>query len=277
MTAELVGISLAIEPGTGYYIPVGHKHGSQMELKSALSLLSAPMSSPDIPKAGHNMKYDYVVLQRHGLHVTPLAFDTMIAEWLTNPTSRNLGLKNLAWVRQGIQMTDIEQLIGKGAKQRSMAEVPVENAAPYAAADAEVVLRLIPELQEELDERNAGRLFKDLELPLIEVLAEMEMAGVALDTHFLSGMSSELTESMAEYEGKIFSEVGKSFNLNSPQQLSAALFEKLEILPPDRTQRTASGFYSTSASVLETLPRRSSCGRLGAGLPGTRQIEIDLR
>jgi DNA polymerase-1 len=177
----------------------------------------------------------------------------MIAEWLTNPTSRNLGLKNLAWVRQGIQMTDIEQLIGKGAKQRSMAEVPVENAAPYAAADAEVVLRLIPELKEELDERNAGLLFKDLELPLIEVLAEMEIAGVALDTHFLSGMSSELTESMAEYEGKIFSEVGESFNLNSPQQLSAALFEKLEILPPDRTQRTASGFYSTSASVLETL------------------------
>ncbi len=253
MTAELVGISLAIEPGTGYYIPVGHKNGSQMEVETVLSLLSAPMSSPDIPKAGHNMKYDYVVLQRHGLRVTPLGFDTMIAEWLTNPTSRNLGLKNLAWVRQGIQMTDIEQLIGKGKKQRSMAEVPVENAAPYAAADAEVVLRLIPELKEELDERNAGLLFKDLELPLIEVLAEMEMVGVALDTDFLSGMSSELTERMMEYKEKIFSEVGEPFNLNSPQQLSAALFEKLEILPPDRTQRTASGFYSTSASVLETL------------------------
>jgi len=253
MTAELVGISLAIQPGSGYYIPVGHKRGSQIELETALSLLSTPMSSPDIPKAGHNMKYDYVVLRRHGLRVTPLAFDSMIAEWLTNPTSRNLGLKNLAWVRQGIQMTDIEQLIGKGAKQRSMAEVPVENAAPYAAADAEVVLRLMPELNDELDERNARLLFKDLELPLIEVLAEMEMAGVALDTEFLSEMSSELTEHMTDYEDKIFNEVGESFNLNSPQQLSAALFEKLEILPPDRTQRTASGFYSTSASVLETL------------------------
>ena len=118
----------------------------------------------------------------------------MIAEWLTNPNSRNLGLKNLAWVRQDIRMTEIEELIGTGKKQISMAEVPIDRAAAYAAADSEVVLRLMPELAAELDQRNARGLFDRLEMPLVSVLAEMEMAGVALDVGFLKQMSTELQE-----------------------------------------------------------------------------------
>jgi DNA polymerase-1 len=207
----------------------------------------------NISKIGHNIKYDYVVLARNGLRAHPLTFDTMIAEWLINPTSRNLGLKNLAWVRQGIPMIDIEELIGKGKQQLSMSDVSIEKAAPYAAADAEIVLRLMPELSEELDEKNGVALFKELEMPLVPVLAEMEIAGVALDTGFLNQMSSELNERTLDFEQKIFAEVGESFNLNSPQQLSVALFEKLQITPPNRTKRTASGFYSTAASVLESL------------------------
>jgi DNA polymerase-1 len=144
-------------------------------------------------------------------------------------------------------------LIGKGKQQLSMSDVPIEKAAPYAAADAEIVLRLMPELMEELDEKNGSALFKELEMPLVPVLAEMEIAGVALDTGFLNRMSSELNERLLDIEQKIFAEVGESFNLNSPQQLSVALFEKLQITPPDRTKRTASGFYSTAASVLESL------------------------
>jgi DNA polymerase-1 len=255
MEADLVGISLAVQPGAGYYIPLGHTGSQNPQLKreAVIEALTPPMTSSGIKKAGHNLKYDFVLLSRNGLRVSPLGFDTMIAEWLIDPTSRNLGLKNLAWVRQGIEMINIEQLIGKGRDQISMAEVPVEKAAPYAAADAAVVLSLLPELTVEMDERNAGSLFNKLEMPLVEVLADMEIAGVALDTAFLSQMSAELNGQIIEISEKIYSEVGEPFNLNSPQQLSTALFDTLEITPPDRTQKTASGFYSTSAGVLESL------------------------
>ncbi len=255
MSAELVGIALAVKPGYGYYIPVGHvvEGVDQLPLEQVLDALRRPLTDPKIPKAGHNLKYDFVVLARYGLRVQPLSFDTMIAEWLINPSSRNLGLKNLAWVRQGVQMTEIQELIGTGRKQISMAEVPVEDAAPYAAADAEVVLRLIPELQQEMDERKAGELFVNLEMPLVPVLADMEMAGVALDVDFLAHMSATLGDRLAQIEKDIHSAVGMSFNLNSPQQLSSALFDSLELVPPDRTRRTASGFYSTSADVLEAM------------------------
>ena len=255
MQAELVGISLAVEAGEGYYIPIGHTTGdeAQLPISEVIEALRGPLTDPEIPKAGHNLKYDFVVLARYGLRANPLSFDTMIAEWLTNPSSRNLGLKNLAWVRQGIQMTSIEELIGKGKKQITMAQVPIPKAAAYAAADAEVVLRLIPELQSELRERNAAPLLNDLEMPLVEVLADMEIEGVALDTPFLEVMSQELNARLGEIEADVFAEVGEPFNLNSPQQLSAALFDRLKITPPDRTKRTASGHYSTAASVLESL------------------------
>jgi DNA polymerase-1 len=255
MQAELVGIALAVEPGTGYYIPVGHlpEAGAQLPLEVVLEALRKPLTDPGIPKVGHNLKYDFVVLARYGLRVAPLSFDTMIAEWLTNPASRNLGLKNLAWVRQGIKMTNIEELIGKGKKQITMAQVPISEVTQYAAADAEVVLGLQPELQRELDEKSATGLFHDLEMPLVSILADMEMEGVALDLPFLRRMSADLGERLGQIESQIYAEVGMPFNLNSPQQLSTALFETLKIDPPDRSARTSSGFYSTSADILETL------------------------
>jgi DNA polymerase-1 len=255
MRAELVGISLAIEPGRGFYIPVGHvgDETPQLPLSTVLETLRGPLENAHIPKAGHNLKYDYVLLARHGLRPSPLSFDTMIAEWLINPSSRNLGLKNLAWVRQDIRMTDIQELIGKGKKQISMAEVPIESVSAYAAADAEVVLRLMPELAGELEDHRAKKLFEELEMPLVTVLADMEMDGVALDRGFLAQMSKQLDERLVGIEDRIYAEVGSPFNLNSPQQLSSALFDQLGISPPDRTQRTKSGFYSTSADVLEAL------------------------
>lgn len=255
MRAGLVGISLAVEPGQGYYIPVGHRLAEEQQLPSSVVIeaLRDPLTDPNIPKVGHNTKYDFVVLARHGLRVSPLTFDTMIAEWLNNPNSRNLGLKNLAWVRQDIRMTNIEELIGKGKHQITMAEVPVEKAAPYAAADAEVVLRLMPELQEDLENCQGTSLMSDLEMPLVNVLAGMEMEGVALDIDFLKQMSAELQERLAVIEAQVYETVGGAFNLNSPQQLSDALFNRLKLTPPDRTARTATGFYSTSADVLEAL------------------------
>jgi len=255
MQAELVGIALAVEADRGYYIPVGHTGGdsAQLPLQEVLAAIRAPLENPAIPKVGHNLKYDYVVLARYGLRPTPMTFDTMIAEWLTNPASHNLGLKNLVWVRQGIKMTNIVDLIGKGKNQLTMAQIPAEKAADYAAGDVRAVLLLMPELQREMEERQAAGLFRDLEMPLAPVLAHMEMTGIALDAAFLRQMSAELGGRLTELEDQVYQAVGERFNLNSPQQLSAALFEQLKITPPDRTQRTASGFYSTSAEVLESL------------------------
>ncbi len=256
MQARLVGISLAVDEQTGYYIPVGHQptfDSRQLPLQDVLDALRPALTDPRIPKVGHNLKYDFVVLARCGLRPAPLSFDTMIAEWLVNPTSRNLGLKNLAWVRLDYKMTHIEELIGKGKNQKEMDAVPIAQAAPYAAADAAVTLRLIPQLQAELEAAHATRLFSELEMPLISVLADMEMAGIGLDRPYLAQMSRELQERMSDLEGQVYQAVGEPFNLNSTQQLSHALFDRLKLPAPGGTKRTASGFYSTSADVLESL------------------------
>jgi DNA polymerase-1 len=218
-----------------------------------LDALRPALTAPGIQKVGHNVKYDYVVLARYGLFVAPLVFDTMIAEWLINPASRNLGLKNLAWVRLNFRMTEIEELIGKGKNQRQMNEVAIASAAPYAAADAAIVLRLIPQLTAELQTAKARNLLDELEMPLVPVLAGMEMAGITLDTNFLAQMSTDLTRRLGEIETAVFEQVGEPFNLNSTQQLSHALFNRLKLSPPDRTKRTTSGFYSTAADVLEGM------------------------
>ncbi len=253
MKAKLVGISLAVQPGHGYYIPVGHLQGQQLSVKEVFEALSGPLTDPEIGKAGHNLKYDYLVLKRAGLTVSPLSFDTMIAEWLINPASRNLGLKNLAWVRLGYEMTHIEELIGKGRGQITMDAVPIEQTAGYAAADAAIVLRLIPLLTADLRQQKAEDLFDTMEMPLIPVLAAMEEAGILLDKDFFKGFSKELEDSLGEIETKIQAGVGYDFNLNSTQQLSEALFEKLGLEPPDRARKTSSGHYSTAAAVLEAM------------------------
>ncbi len=255
MQAELVGISLAVEPEKGYYIPVGHlpELGPQLPLETVIEALRGPLTDPNIPKAGHNLKYDYIVLARHGLAAAPLSFDTILAEWLRDPGSRNLGLKKLSWLRLGVEMIEITALIGKGKKQRTMAEVPIAEAAPYAAADAAVVLQLIPLLRDDLETHNATRLFNELEMPLIKMLADTESAGIALDVEFLRQMSGELHTQMEALKVKVFEAVGREFNLNSTQQLSVALFDTLNLTPPDRTRKTASGHYSTSAAVLDAL------------------------
>jgi DNA polymerase-1 len=253
MRADLVGISLAVDGSRGYYVPVGHRAGPQLPLDVVIEALRKPLTDPHIPKVGHNLKYDFAMLARQGLRPAPLAFDTMIAEWLIDPTSRNLGLKNLAWVRLDYKMTNIEELIGKGKNQISMAEVPIAQAAPYASADAAVVMRLLPQLQAELDSHLATRLFHEIEMPLVAVLADMEMAGISLDTGFLAQMSAELSARMGGIETQIYQQVQEPFNLNSPQQLSEVLFGRLKLEPPDRTQKTSSGFYSTSADVLELM------------------------
>ena len=255
MQADLVGISICITPGTAYYIPVGHRSSGipQLELVQVVNALSSEFSDPQIRKAGHNIKYDALVLKRHGLPASPLSFDTMIAEWLINPASRNLGLKNLAWVRMGYEMTHIEELIGKGKNQLSMADVDIYKAAPYAAADADAVMRLMPLLENELGNTGVQKLLNDVEMPLVSILAEMEETGITLDLAFFEKMSGELLQRLHKIEEEIYQSAGLRFNLNSTQQLSRILFDGLKLAPTDRGKKTTSGLFSTSADVLETL------------------------
>ena len=253
MQADLVGISLSIKEGTGYYIPVGHKNGRNLPAEQVVSALRAPMTDPKIGKVAHNAKYDYIMLARYGLKVRPLSFDTMIAEFVLDPGSRHLGLKDLSEVRLGEEMTHIEELIGKGKNQVSMDQVDVQAAAAYAAADAETTLRLMPLQIKELERVDGMKLMDEIEMPLISVLADMEMSGVLLDLPFFARLAEELQKRLNEIAVQVYTSVGKEFNLNSTQQLSDVLFNRLRLEPPDRGKKTASGHYSTSASVLENL------------------------
>jgi DNA polymerase-1 len=253
MRADLVGISLAIREGEGYYIPAGHNTGTNLPLEEVLAALRGPMTDPRIGKIAHNAKYDYIVLAKYGLQVSPLTFDTMLAEFIVDPGSHNLGLKNLAFVKLGEEMTHIEDLIGKGKKQITMAEVPIEAAAPYAVADAEVTLRLLPIEKQDLQRVNGEKLLYEIDLPLTPVLADMEMAGIALDIPFFQETGRRLEARLAEIEKQVYEAVGMPFNINSTQQLSDVLFNRLGLEPPDRGNKTASGHYSTSAGVLDLL------------------------
>ena len=254
MSCELVGISLAAEPGTGYYIPVGHSSGDpQLPLDLIREKLGPILSDPSLPKAGHNIKYDMIVLTRHGMPVLGIKFDTMIAGWILDPESRQLGLKPMAKSLLGIRMTEIETLIGKGKQQITMDRVPVKDAAPYAAADAEVVLQLIPVLREKMLREQTEHIFNEYEIPLIPVLAGMEMRGVLLDRDFLRQMSADLSDRLADLEKEIYDLAGYPFNINSTQQLSAVLFNTLGLVPPRTAKKTAAGSYSTAADVLEEM------------------------
>ena len=253
MQAELVGIALTDAPGHGYYLPVAAPPGDPCLALDVVRRALAPLfANEQLPKYGHNIKYDLVVLTRFGMPVTGLAFDTMVAEWLLNPASKNLGLKNLAWARLDQEMTPITDLIGRGKKQTTMDHVPVAQVAPYACADVDMTRRLVAVLEPELKERALWTLFQDLEMPLIPALATMEMNGVQLNVDFLSQMSQELQERLDTLNVRIQEMVGYPFNVNSTQQLSDALFKTLG-LPTQGLRRTKSGHFSTAADVLERL------------------------
>ena len=166
-----------------------------------IDALTPLMSDPKLPKTGHNIKFDCLTLMRHGLLPSPLAFDTMLAEWISDPNSHNLGLKEMAETYLDISMTHIQELIGSGKNQKTMDLVPIEQAAPYAAADAEVSLRLVPVMEKRLETRGRSRdVLCELEVPLVGVLAQMEMNGIRLDKEFLKKMSDEIQVKLNELD-----------------------------------------------------------------------------
>jgi DNA polymerase-1 len=282
MTASLVGICLAVDSPRAYYIPLAHLSAEaqkdsgqmslfadkptladgQLDLNQVLDAIRPAMTDPDIPKIAHNAKYDYTILDRYGLRVRPLGFDTMIAEWLANPASKHKGLKDLARHRLGVEMTDITKLIGTGKSQKSFDEVPIEEAAPYGAADADMTLRLVQPLRAEIEEKGLEKLL-ELEMPLIPVLSAMEQTGVRIDVPFFRQMSQDLAARLLSLEQEIHGIAGGPFNINSTQQLSQTLFTKLN-LPHEGLKKTKSGHYSTASSVLDGLRSADATGIIDA-------------
>ena len=250
ISAQLVGVSLSTVPGEAYYIPVGHVGWGQVEqlpLEQVVNRLKPLLEDASLAKLAHNGKYDMTVLAEYGATVNNLSFDTMIAAYLLG--EKPLGLKALAFNKLGIEMTSITDLIGSGAKQISMSQVEIDQAADYACADADITERLAERLRQGLHHNGLWQLFSEVEIPLVPVLVSMERNGVALDTELLGQMSHRLGEQLLKLEAEIYNNVGHRFNINSPQQLSGILFEELK-LPAAR--KTKSG-YSTGASVLEEL------------------------
>ena len=244
MESDLVGVSFSPEAGTAYYFPInGFSDDGTKDLLDELS----PLLEGGPKKIAHNAKFDYMALYKHGIRVSPLYFDTSIAAFLLNETS--VGLKDLAATRLGIQMTTIDSLIGKGKNQKTMLEVSVDECARYACADADMTFRLFTMLEKEIAERKLQDLFYTLEMPLVPVLADMEMTGVAIDADALKSLSTKLYEQIRDIESQIYEIAGYEFNLKSPQQLSKFLFQDLGL---KGIRKTSKG-YSTDAATLEAL------------------------
>ncbi len=250
MRARLVGLAVALASGQAFYVPVGHRMApEQLPLDVVLRRLGPLFEDEGIEKTAHNAKYDIVVMANEGVWPRNLSFDTMIAAYLLGEGGGGLSLKWLASKHLGVEMTPISELIGKGSKQLCMADVEVEAAGRYAAADADMTGRLRPGLEEELRRQNLWPLFEDVEMPLVPVLARMEMVGVAVDVAVLREMSISLGREIARMEDEIHGQVGHRFNIGSPQQLGQVLFEQLKL---PKTRRTKLG-YSTDAQALEAL------------------------
>ncbi len=250
MTAELVGISLSSVPGEAYYVPVGHRglsQISQLPLSQVVAKLKIVLENKKIPKIAQNGKFDMTVLAEHGINLENLTFDTMIAAYLLG--EKSIGLKALAFTRLGVEMTPITDLIGKGAKQLSMAVTAIEQVCDYACADADITLRLKTVLDAELRQEGLWQLFNEVEMPLIPVLVTMERNGVGLDVELLRDMSNSLGKEMLRIEKDVYNSLGHMFNINSSQQLSRILYEELNLPKP---RKTKSG-YSTEAAALQDL------------------------
>ncbi len=253
MQDDLVGISLTDRSEEAWYLPVRAPAGEPvLALEAIRQHLGPVLADPGIVKRGHNLKYDLEILQRHGLPVAGPLFDTMVAEWVLNPSLHELGLKSRVFSRLGVQMTEITELIGAGREQKTMDQVPLAQVTPYACADADMTYRLTAILQSGLEERAQVALFHDLEMQLLPILVEIEMQGVRLDTAWLAQLSTELDGRLQVLEQNIYKEAGVEFNANSTQQLSEVLFDRLH-LPTRGIGKTKSGHYSTRADVLEDL------------------------
>jgi DNA polymerase-1 len=248
MRAELVGVALAWSPAESAYVPMAHQDlTDQLPFDTVKALLEQTFRDPNLTTVAHHGKYDITVLERSGIEVDHLTFDTMIAAYLLGETS--MGLKDLAFRRLGYEMTEISVLIGAGKNQLTMNVVPAAEAGVYACKDVEATLGLHEIYQLELEERQLQTLFLEVEMPLVPVLCDMEQTGVAIDVDYLTEFAAEIRKRSQEVELEIYRLAGQSFNINSTKKLASVLFEELA-LPSGRRTKTG---YSVDQQVLEGL------------------------
>lgn len=262
MTADLVGISLCVEPGKACYIPLLHRaeggeglFGSddlaegQIPLYDALDALKPLLEDPAVMKIGQNMKYDAKIMARLGISVAPID-DTMLMSYAMNAGLHGHGMDTLAERYLGHTPIPIKDLLGSGKSQITFDRVPIDKAVPYAAEDAEVTLRLWQMFKPQLHKTKVTRVYEGMESPLVPVLAEMEMAGIKVDRDTLSRMSNAFSQKMAGLEDEIYELVGRKFNVGSPKQLGEILFDEMGL---EGGKRGKTGAYATGADVLEDL------------------------
>ena len=254
LQAELVGMSFAVSSHEAYYVPLCHicpGAPKQLSVEHALARLKPVFTDPAVKKVGQNMKYDLLVLGRYGVKVRGIHFDPMIASYLLNPGRPSHGLDALALEFLNCKITTYADVAGTGKKQIRFDQVDVEAATRYSGEDADIALRLKQVLEPRLRDQNLERLFREIEMPLLEVLVDMERTGIKVDAGFLEAMSRRLETDTARITAKIYELAGTEFNINSPKQLADILFVKLQLTP---TKKTKTGF-STNVDVLEDLAR----------------------
>ena len=252
ISAELVGLSFSVEEKKAFYVAVPANYEEALKI---VQIFKPLYESDKIMKSGQNIKYDYEVLTRYGVTLQGKMFDTMIAHYLIQPELHH-NMDYMAETLLGYQTIHIEELLGpKGKKQKNMRDLSPTDIYEYAAEDADITLRLKNVLEPRLKELGVEELFWNIEMPLVRVLADMELNGVCLDTEALQDTSKIFTERMKQYEQEIYKEAGEEFNISSPKQVGDILFGKLQIM--DKPKKTKTGQYVTSEEVLQSLESKS--------------------
>ena len=250
LTAELVGIAFSWEKGKGFYLPFPE---NQKEAQELIEEIRPFFEADTIEKVGQNLKYDLKVLAKYNLNVQGKLFDTMLAHYLINPDMRH-NMDVLAETYLNYTPVSITELIGKkGKNQLSMREVPIDKQTEYAVEDADITWQLKEHFEKELEEAGTRKLFDEIEIPLLRVLAAMEVEGINLNTTFLNSLSSVLDEDITRLTSEIYEAAGEEFNIGSPKQLGVVLFEKMKLV--DKPKKTKTGQYSTAEDVLSFLAK----------------------
>ena len=248
LETDIVGISFSWQKGIGYYLPI--KNNKSVHEKS-FEILRPFFESTEIIKVGHNIKFDIQVLHKYNIKVSSPIYDTMVAHYLINPDMRH-NLDTLSESYLNYSPISIESLIGKkGKNQISMKDVSIDKITNYASEDADITLQLKGVFDKEIEVNNLNKIFYDIEIPMINVLSEMETEGIKIDTSYLEKLDKEFEEDLEKLKKEIFKKSGEEFNLNSPKQLGEILFDKLKLV--SKPKKTKTGQYSTSEEVLSSL------------------------
>ncbi|MGH9174855.1 MAG: DNA polymerase, partial [Vicinamibacterales bacterium] len=261
--ASLIGLVFSTAPRQARYVPLGHEGfggGSSLDRKAALDLLRPVLENPAVAKVGHDLKADVIVLARHGIRLDGLGFDTMLASYLIDATKSSQDLEPTVLEQLGYKALTEEQVCGKGVKALRFAQVPVERILDFVGERADLALQLATRLEPMLYDQGVERVYRDLELPLVPILADLERVGIRVDARALAGQASLVDKELSDRSTSIFALAGEEFNINSPKQLAEILFDKLQLPVLKRTGTTRTP--STAVEVLEELALAHDLPRL---------------